>query len=114
MSATSTVTKVKNFFEHLDTAIHAGLAKVFGQPALDTVTSTLKTLLSDDVRVIFEDAINAAEAVGGSGPSKRDAAFAKIETDLLAQGITLTHTAINLGIELVVNLLKAKEPHTAA
>jgi hypothetical protein len=112
--ADSTVTKVKNFFEHLDTAIHAGLAKVFGQPALDTFTATIKAILTDDTRVIFEDAINAAEAVGGSGPSKRAAAFAKIETDLVAQGIALSHAAINLGIEMVVNLLKAKEPHTAA
>lgn len=112
--AASKFDKVKTFFEHLGQELHAGLAAVFGQPALDTFTSTIKTILTADVRVIFEDGINAAEAIGGSGATKRAAAFAKIETDLLAQGVQLGHSAINLGIEMVVNLLKAKEPHTAA
>jgi hypothetical protein len=111
---TSKFDKVKSFFENLGREIHAGMAAVFGQPALDSVEATMKTILTDDVRVVFEDAINLAESTGGTGPGKRAAAFAKIETDLVAKGIALTHSAINLGIELVVGLMKAKEPHTAA
>jgi len=78
---------VGNFFKHLGTKIHDGLVKIFGQPALDNVEAQIKTILTDDVRVIFVDAIQAASTLqlGGapaSNADKRNAAFNQITTDL--------------------------------
>lgn len=106
---------IVGFFKTLGEKIHAALVTVFGQSALDNVEGQIRTILSDDVRVIFVDAINAAETlqVGGaaaSGADKRNAAFTQIETDLTSKGISLGQSAINLGIELVVGLLKSKAP----
>ncbi len=106
---------VGNFFKHLGEKIHSALVAMFGQDALDKVETELKTVLSDSVRVIFVDAIQAAESLtaGGapaSGSQKRDAAFQKITSDLKGQGIVLEQNIVNLGIELVVGLLKAKQP----
>ena len=56
------------------------------------------------------DAINAAETLQASGADKRQAAFNQISSDLKGKGIGLEQSAINLGIELVVGLLKAKTP----
>ncbi len=59
--------------------------------------------------MIFVDAITAAQSLTtGTGQDKRDAAFAQIDKDLKAKGVGLGTSAINMGIELVVNLLKAK------
>lgn len=100
---------VGNFFKHLGTSIHDALVKIFGQNALDNVEAQIKTILTDDVRVIFVDAITAAQSLAvGSGADKRNAAFNQITNDLQAKGVSLGTAAVNLGIELVVNLLKAK------
>lgn len=105
------LTSVGNFFKHLGTEIHDALVSLFGQTALDKVEAEIKTILTDDVRAIFVDAINAANTLTtGTGADKRNAAFAQIETDLKGKGIALGTSTINLGIELVVGLLKAKTP----
>lgn len=107
----STFGKIGNFFKHLGTEIHDALVALFGQSALDKEEAVIKTILTEDVRVIFIDAVNAADTlVVGSGADKRAAAFAQIVKDLEAKGIALGTSAINLGIELVVGLLKAKTP----
>jgi hypothetical protein len=109
---------VTSFFKSLGEKIEAALVQVFGQPALDSVEAQVKTILSDDVRVIFVDAITAAETlqIGGAAASstqKRDAAFTQIETDLASKGLSLAESVVNLGIELVVGLLKSKAPVAA-
>lgn len=111
MSIEQDFSNIGSFFKHFGSAIHSALVKVFGQPAMDAVEQTLKTILADDVRVIFEDAINAADTLTvGTGADKRAAAFAQISKDLAAKGIALGTSAINLGIELIVGLVKAKTP----
>lgn len=110
--------KLATFFHSLSAKLHSSLVAIFGQSAIDNLEAQIKTILSDDARVIFIDAINVAQSlqVGGTpatGTQKRDAAFAQISTDLQAKGISLATNAVNLGIELVVGLLKAKAPATA-
>ncbi len=100
---------IGNFFKHLGQKIHDGLLAVFGKDALDRVEAQIETILTDDARVIFVDAIQAAQTLSvGSGADKRNAAFNQITKDLEGKGISLGTSAVNLGIELVVNLLKAK------
>jgi hypothetical protein len=100
---------ILSFFKALGEKIHSALLAVFGQSALDSVEAQIKVILEDDVRVIFIDAITAAQALTtGTGQDKRNAAFNQISTDVQAKGISLGTSAINMGIELVVNLLKAK------
>ncbi len=98
-----------SFFHHLGSVIHSALVKVFGQTAIDKVEADMKTIFRDDVRVIFTDAITAAESLA-SGPDKRAAAFAQIVKDLATKGVELSTHAINMGIELIVGLLRAKTP----
>lgn len=100
-----------SFFHHLGSAIHNALVYLFGQSAIDKVESDMKTIFRDDVRVIFLDAINVAETLAvGSGADKRAAAFAQIVKDLGTKGIDLSTHAVNMGIELIVGLLRAKTP----
>lgn len=111
---TLNLANVGQFFKSLGGKIHAALVAVFGQSALDQVEAQIKQILADDVRVIFLDAITAAKTllVGGSPASnqeKRDAAYGQIVSDLKGKGISLEESAINLGIELCYNLLKAKQ-----
>ena len=94
---------------------HDFAVKLFGQPAVDKFDSTLKSLFEADVITIFQDAVTAAESlkIGGapaSGTEKQEAAFNQISSDLEASGKNLGTNAINLGIEMVVNLLHAKTP----
>jgi hypothetical protein len=100
---------IGSFFKSLGDKIHSGLVKVFGQSALSKVESQLKTILADDVRVIFIDAITAAQTLtSGTSADKRNAAFNQIVADTKAKGISLGSSVTNLGIELVVGLLKAQ------
>jgi hypothetical protein len=104
---------LKNFFESLDVKVQTLLVKVFGQSAVDNLEAEIKSIFEADVQVIFVDAINLAEAltVGGSpasGAQKQAAAFSQIVSDLKTKGISLAENVVNLGIELVVGLLKAK------
>lgn len=106
---------IGNFFKHLGGKIHDALVAIFGQSALDSVEAQIKTILTDDTREIFVDAIKLASTlkVGGadaSGSAKRAAAFDQISTDLQKNGVSLADSVINLGIELVLGLLKAKTP----
>ena len=104
---------LKNFFESLDEKAQALLVKVFGKTAIDNLETQIKSIFEADVQVIFVDAINAAEALvingdPASSAAKRAAAFSQIATDLKTKGISLAENVINLGIELVVGLLKAQ------
>ena len=106
---------IESFFKALGSKIHAGLVSLFGQSAIDAVEAQLKIIFQEDVQAIFLDAIQAAEtlSIGGAaatGSQKRDAAFAQIVSDLKTKGISLATSAVNLGIELIVGLLKAKTP----
>ena len=107
--------KVEQVAEGIAHSAHGILVKVFGQDALTKFEDDVKVLFQEDVIVIFQDAIVAAESLqdAGSpadGQMKREAAFEQILKDLEAKGISLAHNVINLGIELVVGLLKAKTP----
>jgi hypothetical protein len=104
------LSSIGHFFKSLGDKIHSALLSIFGQSALDSVEAQIKTILTDDVRVIFVDAINAAQSLNADGADKRQAAFNQITKDLAGQGKSLQASAINLGIELIVNLLKAKTP----
>lgn len=111
----TTLGDVGHFFKALGGKVHDLLVKIFGQPALDNVENQVKQILQADVLVIFQDAISTVETltVGGqpaSGDQKRAAAFQKIVSDLEAQGKNLATNVINLGIELVLGLLRAKTP----
>lgn len=115
----TTLGDVGHFFKALGGKVHDLLVKIFGQPALDNVENQVKQILTQDTLVIFQDAIAAVETltVGGqpaSGDQKRAAAFEKIAADLKAQGKSLGTSVINLGIELVLGLLKAKAPAAPA
>lgn len=100
---------IGHFFKTLGEKIHAGLVKIFGQSALDSFEAKVKTILSEDMVVIFKDAIVAANSLTvGTGNDKRAAAFAQIVKDLEGQGKTLATSTINLGIEMVIGLLKAQ------
>lgn len=101
--------------EGIEHSAHGLLVKIFGQSALDAVENDLKTIFQEDVLVIFQDAIVAAESlqqpeggVAATSTEKRNAAFVKIVEDLKAKGISLAQHTINLGIELVVGLVKSK------
>ena len=103
------LTSVVSFFKALGTKVHAELVAVFGQSAIDAVEAQIKTILTGDMQVLFTDAVTAASSLANAtGTQKHDAAFAQISTDLKSQGKTLETSVINMGIELVVNLLKAK------
>lgn len=107
--------KVGNFFKTIGHAAYAVLVKVFGQTAVDQVEQDLEVILREDVITIFADAITAAEALqAGTSADKKAAAFAQITKDLKAQGIDLLDRSINLGIELVVGLIKSKTPAATA
>jgi len=104
-----------SFFKSLDAKVQAELVKIFGQSAIDSVEAEIKTIFTSDVQVIFTDSINAAESLqeGGvpaTGAQKQAAAFTQITNDLKSNGISLGQSAVNMGIELCVNLLKAKMP----
>ena len=101
--------------EGIEHSAHGLLVKIFGQSALDAVENDLKTIFQEDVLAVFQDAIVAAESlqqpeggVAASSAEKRSAAFVKIAEDLKAKGISLAQHTINLGIELVVGLVKSK------
>lgn len=92
---------------------HNLLVRIFGGDAVANVEHTLASILKDDVLKIFSDAITAAETLKvegapATGDQKRQAAFSTIATDLKASGQSLGTSAINLGIELVVGLIKSK------
>jgi len=104
-----------SFFKAVSTDVHNFLVKVFGQDAISKFESDLKSLLQEDIFVVFTDAVQAAQTLtlGGSaadGASKRAAAFTQVVTDLKSKGITLGESVVNMGIELAVNLLKSKTP----
>jgi hypothetical protein len=117
----SIFSKFEAIAEGIAHSAHGLLVQLFGQPALDAVEADLKTIFSEDVLTIFQDAITAAESLkqpeGGvpaSNADKRSAAFLQIAQDLKTKGIALAEHTINLGIELVVGLVKAKTPVAAA
>lgn len=99
---------VKGFFQHLPGEIWHAIVSIFTQPAIQKVEADIEKLLGDELRPVFVDAINWAGTLTGTGSEKRAEAFGKIVSDLAAAGKTLPTAVINLGIELVVNLLKAK------
>jgi hypothetical protein len=100
------------------------LTKIFGADAVSGFETEIETIFRSDVIVLFEDAVTAADSLiipgtdgeagtPATGTQKRDAAFAQLAKDLESKGISLGESVVNLGIELVVGLLKAKTPATA-
>jgi hypothetical protein len=107
--------------EGIEHSAHGLLVKIFGESALAAVENDLKTIFQEDVLAIFQDAIVAAESLkqpeGGvlaTNSEKRSAAFLKIAEDLKTKGISLAEHTINLGIELVVGLVKSKTSATSS
>lgn len=99
---------IGSIFHAITAKVHEILVSLFGQPALDKVDADVKKVLSDDFRPIFIEVIGALEAAPMQGADKRKEAFGKITDELKVQGKALPNQLINLGIELVVGLLKAK------
>ena len=99
---------IGSFFHSIGHGIHVALVAIFGQNALDKVEADIKKVLSDDIRPIFIDAITLVSSLQIPGVDKRKQAFATIVADLAKAGKSLETSVINLGIELVVGLLKAK------
>ena len=102
--------KLEAFFKSLGEDVQSALVKIFGSPAIAALESQIKAIFSADLLVIFTDGVNFAETLGPglSNEQKRAAAFGQITTDLKTKGISLAESTINLGIELVVGLVKAK------
>jgi len=91
------------------------LTKIFGAANVQAFEKQVETIFQQDVIVIFQDAVTAAESlqlggVAATGAQKRDAAFSQIAKDLETKGLSLGTSVINLGIEMVVNLLQSKAP----
>lgn len=99
---------IGSFFKHLGEEIYKGLLFIFGQQAVEDVEAKLKSILKGDVLTIFQDGLAFAASLAVSDVDKRNAAFAKIKTDLEAAGKGLPDQLINLGIELVLSLVKSK------
>lgn len=99
---------IESIWHAITHGVHEVLVKIFGQAAMDKVDADVKKVLSDGIRPIFIDAIEAVSSLSAPGTEKRVKAFEKITTDLVAAGHNLETSVINMGIELVVNLLKAK------
>ena len=95
------------------------LTKIFGADAVAKFESDIEAIFRADVLAIFEDAVTAAESLvipgaegapgtPATGEQKRAAAFSQLVKDLESKGVSLGESVINLGIELVVGLLKSK------
>jgi hypothetical protein len=98
---------------------HTFLVKVFGADAVQAAENDISALMHEDVLKIFQDAITAAETLqvdgtAAAGDQKRSAAFDQIVKDLAADGKQFATHTINLGIELVVGLLRAKQSTAVA
>jgi hypothetical protein len=107
------ISSIINFFEALGAKAYTDLCSIFGKTAIDAVDAEIKTILQADVRVIFQDAITAAESLqidgtAASGAQKQSAAFAQITTDLKTQGKSFTSSMVNFGIELVLGLIRGQ------
>jgi rhamnose utilization protein RhaD (predicted bifunctional aldolase and dehydrogenase) len=114
----SIFSKVEQVAEKVAHSAYGFLVKLFGQTAIDKFDQDVKAIFQEDVMVIFQDAIVAAESLQMDGSpatseQKRAAAFSQIAKDLSAKGIALADHVINLGIELVVGLIRAKTPASA-
>jgi hypothetical protein len=103
-SLMSFVSALKSFGQK----VHDFVVKLFGQSAIDNVDAQLKAVLKEDVLVIFKDAVAYAQTLPVGGADKRQAAFNQIVADLKSKGTELGTSTINLGIELVLGLLKGK------
>lgn len=99
---------IASIFHAVTHSVHEFLVRIFGQSALDKVDADVKQVLSDDFLPIFKEAIEEAGKLPGEGADKRTAAFQKIVAELAAAGKSLPMQVVNLGIELVYGLLKAK------
>lgn len=111
----SIFSKVEVVAENVLHSANGILVKIFGQTAMTQFEDSIKVIFQDDVIVIFQDAITAAESLQdagspASGALKQSAAFTQIAKDLESKGISLGKNVINLGIELVVGLLRSKTP----
>lgn len=97
-----------SIFHAVTHGVHEFLVRIFGQPALDKVDADVKQILSDEFLPIFKEAITEAGKLPGEGADKRAAAFNQIVSELKLAGKSLPAQVINLGVELVLGLLKAK------
>ena len=109
-TTTSALGKLELFFKSLGEDFQSVLVKLFGSPAVNALEAQIKQIFSADVVVIIKDGVAFAEtlAPGSSSEQKRMAAFTQITSDLKSKGLSLAEQTINLGIELVVGLAKAK------
>jgi hypothetical protein len=119
MSLGSFFSRTIEVIEGAGHSAHTFLVKVFGADAVQKAENDISALMHDDVLKIFTDAISAVETlqVDGApagGDQKRAAAFDNIVKDLAADGKQFATHTINLGIELVVGLLRAKQPAAVA
>jgi hypothetical protein len=118
-NSASILDKVEGEVKKIGADIQGGFVKIFGQAAVSQFETTIKDLAQDDVVTIFSDAVNLAESLQINGTpatseQKRTAAFEQIVKDLATAGKSLATNVVNLGIELVVGLLKSKTPAPAA
>lgn len=84
---------ILKFFRSTEQSIVAGF-----KAGIDNVIAEIG---SDGWKVVT-DAVAAAEAAGGTGPDKRNAAFLKIIEDLKTMGKEVALNTINLAIEAAV------------
>jgi hypothetical protein len=109
----SLVGKIEAGAEKIEHDTESILVKVFGSSAASAFEADLRSIFETDTLAIFTDAIGAVESLTigdtpATGAQKRDAAFSKIASDLSAAGKSMSTSVINLGIEMVVGLLKSK------
>lgn len=75
------------------------------QNLLTAANAVTTSQLGADGMKVINDAVVAAEAIGGSGTVKFSAALAKAEIDLLALGKDVGLFGLHLAIEYTVNTL---------
>lgn len=92
-----------------------GLLKAFGEALLAAVFSgfqdLVKSVADNGGQLLMDaadEAVRAAEAQGGSGFEKYDAAFDAIAAKLASEGVEVVGNAVNGAIEAAVAKLKAE------
>lgn len=101
---------VKTFLQHLGQDIHDLVVKLFGANAPAQLEALAATIFRADVLPIFQKAIEDGMNTSGSGAQKLELAASEIGPALEKLGVSLGKSAINWGIETVLQLVKAKAP----
>lgn len=97
----------------IDTIV--GLLKAFGEALLAAVFNgfqdLVKSVADNGGQLLLDaadEAVRAAEAAGGTGFEKYDAAFDAIGAKLASEGVAVVGNAVNGAIEAAVAKLKAE------